>query len=135
MATLKPMVRAHQRRQDGTWFVKVRLTHRRQVRWIPTNIVARQEDLTRSLNFRPGPVALKAAQLVAEMQRVLADLSPFAFEAMDADAVVRYLRAEMGAREFRLDLFDHLEDFLARLKRAESTKQNYRHAFNSLERF
>lgn len=135
MATLKPMVRAHQRRQDGTWFVKVRLTHRRQVRWIPTNIVARQEDLTRSLNFRPGPVALKAAQLVAEMQRVLADLSPFASEAMDADAVVRYLRAEMGAREFRLDLFDHLEDFLARLKRAESTKQNYRHAFNSLERF
>ena len=135
MATLKPMVRAHQRRQDGTWFVKVRLTHRRQVRWIPTNIVARQEDLTRSLNFRPGPVAMKAAQLVAEMQRVLADLSPFASEAMDADAVVRYLRTEMGARDFRLDLFDHLEEYLARRKRAESTKQNYRQAFNALERY
>lgn len=135
MATLKPMVRAHQRRSDGTWFVKIRLTHRRQVRWIPTNIVARQEDLTRSLNFRPGPVALKAAQLVAEMQRVLSDLSPFASEAMDVDEVLRYLKAEMGARDFRLNIFDHLETYLAWQKRSEGTQKNYREAFNALERF
>lgn len=135
MANVKAMVRPHLRRKDGTYQVKIRITHHRQVRWIATNITATDADLTRSLKFRQGTVAMKAGQLVTEIQRCLSDLSPFESDAMDADAVVAWIRRQMGGQSFQLDIFDHLEDYLARSRRSEGTKAMYRVAFNALERY
>lgn len=46
MATFKAEVQKHQKRKDKTWNVKIRVTHNRVVRRLPTSIYVSQEDLT-----------------------------------------------------------------------------------------
>lgn len=48
MATFKAEVYKHQKRSDGTWNVKIRVTHNRQKKYLSTPIYVKQDDITRS---------------------------------------------------------------------------------------
>ena len=45
-ATFKTEIRKHQQREDGSYNIKLRITHKRRSRWIPTNITITPQDLT-----------------------------------------------------------------------------------------
>ena len=47
MLTFKTEVLKSQRKVDGTYNVKIRMTYNREVKRLSTNIFVRQEDLTR----------------------------------------------------------------------------------------
>ena len=49
MATFKAEVYAHQKKQDGTWNIKIRVFHNGRKRYIATSWYVTREDLTRSL--------------------------------------------------------------------------------------
>ena len=61
MATFKAVVQ--NKRADGTYNVRIRVNHNRQVRRISTNIYAKQSDLTKSLKIK-NPDIINASNIL-----------------------------------------------------------------------
>lgn len=113
MVTFKPVVYAHQRRADGTYNVKVKVTFKRKARHLPTTLYCTPDQLTRSLHIKDPNLAARAGDLVTRMQATLAELTPFELEVMDVDGVVAHIRRTLAAREFRLDFIEFGEQWIA----------------------
>lgn len=132
--TFKPVVLPHHRRGDGTYPVKIRVTFKGRSRYMSTNRVAERRDLTRELKLREGPLLDSCRALVSKMRRAVADISPFAMEAMDVDGMMAAIRAAMTEAEgFRLDIFEFAEGWLG--SKTPPTRKQYEIALNALERY
>ena len=128
--TFKAVVISSNRRKDGTYPVKIRVTYKGVSRRLPTNLVAYPADLTRSLHIKSPSLLNKAQPLIVQMQEAVSGLSPFTIESWDVDRVVAHIRNEMTADTFRLDFFEYAEKVLA--KKHGSTRRPYDSALNSL---
>lgn len=133
MITFKPVVYAHQRRADGSYNVKIRVTFKRVSRNLATTLTAGAGDLTRSLKLRQGEVLRKADALIGEMRGAVAGLSPFLLEDVDIDGVVAYIKRQMARDDFALDFFEWSDGFLA--SKGEKTRQGYEASLRALERY
>lgn len=133
MVTFKPVVAAHQRKADGTYNVKIRVTYKRVSRWIPTTISCTQADLTRTLHIKSAGLQNRCDALVAKMRDAVAQLSPFALEGRDVDFVVRWIRDSLGGQEWRLDFFQWGDKVVS--TKSEPTRRAYRTALNNFARF
>lgn len=131
--TFHPCCVASNRRKDGTYPVKIRVTFRGVSRRLPTTLVARPGDLTRSLHIKSPDIMSRANALIAQMQATLADLSPFVLEAWDVDRVVAHIRTALGGQAFRLDYFEWADRFLG--GKGDSNRRTYASALGALERF
>ena len=101
------------RRKDGTYPVKIRVTFKGRHRYLATTLVARPGDLARSLAIKSPDITRRANELIARMQDTLRDLSPFDLEAADLDGIVAHIRTRMLAATFRLDFFEWAGEALA----------------------
>ena len=52
MITLHPVVLAHQKRKDGTWNVKIRVTFKGRHRYLPTTLSVTSDQLGRRPTYR-----------------------------------------------------------------------------------
>ena len=133
MVTFHACCVASNRRKDGTYPVKIRVTFRGVSRRLPTTLIARPGDLTRSLRIKSPDINARANALIAQMQGTLADLSPFVLEAWDVDRVVAHIRTALGGRAFRLDFFAWADRYLE--TKGDTTRRTYVSALGALERF
>lgn len=133
MITISPIFFAHHRRSDGTYPAKMRVTFRRRSRWLPTTINARADQLTRSLKPKDPTLIRQLDELRSRMYGAVADLGPFALEAMDVDGVVKYIKAKLAAPSFRLDFIAFGREVAA--GKHPSTGVCYVSALNSFARW
>lgn len=133
MVTFKPIIIPGNRRKDGTYPVKIRVTHKGVSRRLPTTMVARPGDLTRSHKIKNPDILNRGAELISRMRAALVGVSPFDLEAWDVDKVVAHIRAELQKDSFRLDFFAFADGYL--LGKSVTTRRAYITALNSLERF
>ncbi len=133
MITFKPVVYAHQRRADGSYNVKIRVTYKRVSRNLATTLTAGAGDLTRSLKLRQGEVLRKADALIGEMRGAAAELSPFLLQDMDIDGVVAFIRRQLARDDFALDFFEWADGYLA--CKGDKTRQGYEASLRALERY
>lgn len=71
MATLKPIIMKPDKKADGTWNVKIRITHNRAVRNIPTSMYVSKEDITSSFKIKNRAILDKCDDLMREYRRRL----------------------------------------------------------------
>ena len=131
--TFKAVCISSNRRKDGTYPVKIRVTYKGVSRRLPTNLVAKPSDLTRTLHIKSADILNKSGALIAQMRDSISGLSPFALDGWDVDRVVAHIRDSLSARAFSLDFFSFADGFLA--GKAPSTRRVYDAALNSLERY
>lgn len=131
--TFKPVCIASNRRKDGTYPVRIRVTYKGVSRRLATNLIARPGDLARSLAIKSPDIMRRANQLIARMQETLADLSPFDMEGWTVDRVVEHIRAALTAETFRLDFFAWADEYLG--CKTATTRRAYDMALGALERF
>lgn len=62
MATFRTCIFSHQRRSDGTYNIKLRITHHRKSRWISTTLYAMPDDLTRGLKIKNEKINRKCRE-------------------------------------------------------------------------
>lgn len=130
--TFKPIVISSNRRKDGTYPVKIRVTFKGVSRRLATTLVAYPKDLTRSLKIKNPDILNKANELIARMQGAISDLS-FVIEEWEVDRVVEYIKKQMAGDDFRLDFFQFAEAYIK--GKSASTAHTYVTALQAFRRF
>ena len=133
MITYKAIIIPGGRRKDGTWPVKIRITFKGVSRRLPTTMVARDADLTRSGKIKNATIIEKAGELISRMRATTEGLSPFTLEDWDVDQVVDHIRTALSAGTFRLDFFAWGREFIH--GKAPGTRAGYTTALNAMARF
>ena len=132
LCTVKAVVLPSSRRADGTWNVKLRVTYRRQSRWLPTPIFVTASQLTRSYRLKDGTALLNARRHEDAARASLAKMPPFWLEGRTVDDAVDWLRRDLGGA-FRLDILAFGREVADR--KAPGTAKAYRVALGSFARF
>lgn len=133
MITFKAIVIPNNRRKDGTYPVKIRVTYKGVSRRLATAMVCKPTDLTRSLKIKNADILSKADELIIKMRDVVKDIPLFDLEDKDVDWVVRKIKDTLSGDSFKLDFFQWSDRYLK--QKGESTRKAYERALNALERF
>ena len=131
MATFKAEVQ--NKRADGTYNVRIRVTHNRQVRRMSTNIYAKQTDLTRGLKIKSLDIINASNKLISQCIAICNDLS-FSIVTMGIDELVEALKSKLkGEDRFSLDFINFANEEIVKMK--SGTAAFYVAAINTLVRF
>ena len=133
MITFKAIVISNNRRKDGTYPVKIRVTFKGVSRRLPTTLVCTTNDLTRSLKIKSATILNKSDELINRMRTAVKDISPFDLESKDVDWVVSRIKDALTGETFNLDFFEWGEKYI--LTKSHNTRYAYVSAMNALERF
>ncbi len=133
MITFKAIIIPNNRRKDGTYPVKIRVTFKGVSRRLPTTLVCKSTDLTRGNRIKNADILSKSDELINRMRSAVKDLSPFDLDARDVDWVVTKIKDKLTEANFRLDFFEWCDRYI--LSKSKPTQGAYAAALNTLERF
>lgn len=136
MATFKAEVYKHQKRADGTWNVKIRVTHNRQKKYLSTPIYVKQDDITRSSFKLKKNITDKTNKMIQEYEAICADLG-LRLKSMSIDELVSEL--EKGVKP-KVENIDFIAFAARKIEEMEKTghggsAKSYRTTIESLKRF
>lgn len=131
--TYKAIIIPNNRRKDGTYPVKIRVTFKGVSRRLATNLVCYPEDLTRTHRIKNNTILDKADVLIRQMRTVTDGISPFDLEQRDVDWVVTKIKDKLTEESFHLDFFEWCDKYV--LTKNGTTRNAYTCALNTFERF
>ena len=97
--TYKAVVMPAQKRRDGSFNIKIRVTFKRVSRYLSTNLTATAKDLNSKGELK-GAALIAANRLISQFYQYASELNYFSLQEMEVDDVLRYIRRK--ARYFRL---------------------------------
>lgn len=133
MITFKAIIIPNNRRKDGTYPVKIRVTFKGVSRRLPTTLVCKSTDLTRGNRIKNADILSKSDELINRMRSAVKDISPFDLDARDVDWVVSKIKDRLTEANFHLDFFEWCDRYI--LSKSKPTQGAYSAALNTLERF
>lgn len=132
--SISPVIVKHHIKKDGSVNVKIRITHQRKTRYLPTNEIAYKGDYTKDCTIKNLQILGRMAKLIDKIQGVIKGMDIFEVSSMDVDKLVMRIEAELKAQEeFHLDFFHFGEQVAA--SKPKYSGANYRTALNSFSRF
>lgn len=142
MATFKIVVLPHQKKEDGTYNVKIRVTQNRKSKYIKTSQYVTASDITKKKERGAEKIRVKNQAIMDLMDEIVLGYRKRLVEAgtqaeqWDVDKVVEYLTREVK-EEFRLDILEYGRKYADSLERKGKlgTARQYRISMNALERF
>lgn len=132
--TVYPVVLRHQKRRDGTWNVKLRISFRGESRYLPTTVTATTSDLTRSMAIKSPEVLNKLSASLVEVRSAISEIRPFDLEGKTVDWVVARIKQSLSGEVFRLDFLSFGRGWARETKKG-TTLQGYLRALDALERY
>lgn len=94
MATIREVILPNQKREDGTWNVKIRVTHQRKINYIPTKHYVGVKQI-RSDHTIKDPVVLNSIYpTIMEYRMKIGELGP-KLEVFDLPRLIKYLTGEV----------------------------------------
>ncbi len=137
MATFKAEVQKHQKRKDKTWNVKIRITHNRVVRRLPTSIYVNQEDLTVK-NFKiKNQEKIDQCNEIINYYRNKCSKIALTIDNMSIDELVDYLNQKEEDKKKDIDFVSFAKDYINNLEKQgkNGTASNYKGMLQSLINF
>lgn len=131
MATFKAEVQ--NKRADGTYNVRIRVTHNREIRRMSTNLYVTGEDLTKSLKIKSVNIIDKCDDLIKKCRKVCNDLDFELFNMPIDDLVIKIKKYLQGRDKFYLDFIQYTKDKASKMKKG--TGDTYLNMLNALKRF
>ena len=141
MATFKFLVLPHQRKEDGTYNVKIRITQKGKSKYIKTSHNVSASDIIKKKDNGKEKIKIKNQAVIDLMEEMILGfkkkLTSAGVEAehWDVDRIVEYLTTE--EKNFSLNFISYgrkIADDLEQDGRL-GTAKNYRIAINALVRF
>ena len=131
MATFKTEIQ--NKRADGTYNVRIRITHNRAIRRLSTNIFVTGEDLTKGLKIKNQTVLDQCEDLLRKCREACNALG-YGINALEIDELVDKLKMHLqGGERFKLDFINYMVCKAADMNKG--TGGIYLNAANALRRF
>lgn len=131
--TYKAVVMPAQKRRDGSFNIKIRVTFKRVSRYLSTNLTATAKDLNSKGELK-GAALIAANRLISQFYQYASELNYFSLQEMEVDDVLRYIRRKASnGGAFRLDFFEFAYAYASTKK--PSTEGTYITAINAFKRF
>lgn len=131
--TFKPVVYADNKRQDGTYNVKIRVTHRRQTLKLSTNMYVVAYQMTRAFKLKDQSIIDEAKRIIDNWRAIVGRLGAAA-DVMTVRQVVDYIKqTEQNSMAFELDFIAYGRKQAATMR--PGTGVGYQTALNALVRY
>lgn len=137
MATFKMVILPHQRREDGTINIKIRVTQKRRSKYIATPFYASKDDLTRTMKLKNQRYIDTVEDMIRKC-REKCNQKGEALNAMEVDDVVKLVTAQdAGESRFELDIVGYARAYIRELEQSghAGNANAYKVAINSFVRF
>ncbi len=137
MATFKATVQKHHKKEDGTYNVKIRVTHKRVNRYIATSKFVTKEELTKGMKLKNQTI-IDDLDVTIKKYRDACNALGEKLDAMDVDQVVQYVKGYKGTKEvFTLNFIEFGRGKVEELRKVgrEGNARMYEITLNSIERF
>ena len=141
MATFKTLIRPEQQKSDGTYNVKIRVTHNRKSKYISTpffvtakEVVKRKKDGKEEVRIKNQSILDKTDEIILDYKRKIVKFG-MSIDGWEVDKLIANLTA--STETFKLDFLKYGDEYVARLmdKGKVSTGKAYQVAVNALKRF
>lgn len=133
MATFKAVVLPANRKADGTYNVKIRITHKRKVRYVSTPFFVTQSQLTRGFKIKDQLITEKLEEEIKKLRLRSYEIG-FIADMYDIDQFI----ARLKTSEENASFTDYMSDKIELLRREPSRKKTadtHQTALNSLLRY
>lgn len=136
MATFKAEVYAHQKKQDGTYNIKVRVTHNQKKKYLPTTYYVKKEDLTRNLKLKNQYYIDETDKLIKKYRKIC-DRVGERLKTMTVDQIVDLISGDNPDDNFDLDIVAYGRSFAKQLRDTGhiGNAKSYEIAINNLVKF
>lgn len=136
MPTFKAEVYAHQKRADGTYNIKIRVTHKQRKKYLSTPWYVGKEDLTRTLKLKNHKY-IDMVEDVLRRYRSICNNVGEGLDDMNVEQIVELVTHDNKEKAFDLDMIAYTEAYIAKLEKEGHTgnAKAYKIAINSLKRF
>lgn len=137
MATFKAVVEPHYKRADGTYNIRIRVTHQRKTKLISTQFYVTAEDMTRSLKIKNESFINSTNDLIKEY-RDICNKAGERLSCMDVSQVVELIKGIYSKNdEFNLDFIEFAKYEIKKMIELgrTGTAKNYSISINSLIKF
>ena len=133
--TIKAVILRQHIKQDGSVNVKIRVTHNRVVKYLPTLEFAHKGDYApRTLEIKSNSLNKSLMDLVQKMEHAISELDTFVVSTMTTDEICKHITKSLASQEkFKLDFFAFGQEYAATKSKYSSV--NYRCALNSFASF
>ncbi len=132
MLTVKATVLKHHQKSDGSFNVKIRVTHNRVSRYIDTVHFVVGKQLNKKGEIRDSIIALQVDKTLNEYRKAIGELGS-RVDFMNCDQIVDYLKNANKEIDFIEFGRIHINELMAQNKRGTSV--NFRSVLNSLVDF
>lgn len=135
LTTFSPVIIRHHIKKDGSVNVKIRITHNRKSRYLPSDEVAQKEQYnSRTLAIKDNSMFLRLNKLIERMESAIRKIDIFERNDMDVDTLIEKMKVHLNDDEpFSLEFIAYGRQFASLLPMYSGA--NYRTALNSFCRF
>jgi hypothetical protein len=130
MATFKTEIQ--NKRADGTYNIRIRITHNREIRRLSTHIFVTDADLTRRLKIKNVRVLEQCEGLIAKCRNICNDLG-YEATVLPINDLVDRIKARLIGNHFRLDFIEYTRRKTADMN--PGTASTYIIMLSALQRF
>ena len=131
MATFKGVILQHHQRENGSILAKMRITHNRKSKYIPTNIVFYPDQFTKSFKFKNCTAKYQLDEIERTYTEKVAHLGHKA-NLMSIEEIIEYVTQEKQAG--KIDFLAFYEKAIEEVKNA-GTAGLYKTSFNHLKAY
>lgn len=114
MATFKAVIRPSERKNDGTWGVKIRVTHNRKYKFIQTPFFVTSNQITRNYKIKDVSLLDKLDDKIKEYRDKVIDLG-FSVNDMNVEQLVDILTS--GSDNENAEFFAFANEYIDNIKR------------------
>ncbi len=137
MATFKAEVYAHQRKKDGTYNIKIRVTHNGEKRYLATPYYIYKEDVTQKTCKIKNQHYIDLTDELIRKYRLKCDVWGERLKAVSVDKIVEIITSEDPGAKFDLDFIAYARKFVDKLiqENHEGNAKTYKVAINNMVKF
>lgn len=137
MATFKAEVYAHQKKKDGTYNIKIRVTHNGEKRYLATPYFIYKEDITQKTCKIKNQHYIDLTDELIRKYRKRCDVWGERLKKVNVDKIVEIITSEDPGERFDLDFIAYARKFVEKLMQEnhEGNARTYKVAINNLVKF
>ena len=132
--TFREVVMEHHQKADGTYNVKIRVTHHREVRYIPTSVTVEKHEITRKMKIKSQAKLDILETFKRQLRDAVSSANIFEIDAMTVDEVISFVQAQLlQSKAFRLEFFEYGRKIAA--EKPKHSRRNYETALRDFSAF